>query len=115
MARDHTRVNLDIWGEGGETIAIDAHNVHTWNRSGWHVYVAYDELRRCKYPLYVGVTGELYERLSHHRRRSPWFPLAGSILIHRFDSRVSAYEAEDRLIYTLQPMLNIVERKRQAV
>lgn len=73
---------------------------------GWFVYAMYEADRRVKPPLYVGVTGNLYERLSTHRRRQAWWPLVGDIVIERFADRGDAYDAEDRRIYVLQPLFN---------
>ncbi len=73
----------------------------------WFVYTMYESQRRIKPPLYVGVTSSIYERLSQHRKRQAWWPLVGDIDVETFGNKEDAYEAEDRRIYELKPLLNI--------
>lgn len=99
MARNHARIWLDI------------NTAPEWRREGknapWFVYTLHAAERRVRPPLYVGVTGRLYERLINHRRHQAWWPLAGRLSVIRFDNRSDAYEAEHDLIATTRPLFNI--------
>lgn len=98
MAREHARIWLDI------------NSAPDWRREGknsaWFVYTIHATERRVQHPLYVGVTGRLYERLIHHRRHQAWWPLAGRLSVIRFDNRSDAYEAEFQLINETTPLFN---------
>lgn len=91
---------------------VHAQDSPTWRRmgksAGWFVYTVYEANRRIVPPLYIGVTGDLCERLSTHRRRQAWWPIAGDIVIEHFANRADAYEAEHDRIYVLQPLFNTV-------
>lgn len=75
---------------------------------GWFVYTLHADHSRVVPPLYVGMTGHLYDRLSHHRRQQAWWPLVGDIVIEKYATRADAAEAEERAIYALQPLFNTV-------
>jgi predicted GIY-YIG superfamily endonuclease len=94
-----------------DVISIQAARPDTWITEGrtapWHVYVMYEEHWRIETPLYVGVTSQLYDRLSHHRRDRDWWPLVGEIAIVRFGAKADAYEAEEMLIRDLRPLFNV--------
>jgi hypothetical protein len=111
VARDHAQAHLKAWGDDANPLIVGPIDSPRWRRegkaTGWWVYTLYAEHPRVKPPLYVGFTGRLCDRLSHHRSHQEWWPLVGDIVIERFADRFDALEAEDRRIFKLQPLFNI--------
>ncbi|MEU9805050.1 hypothetical protein [Mycobacterium sp. NPDC050853] len=110
MARkSRGRITIEI---PDDVLVVHAQDSAAWRRldkaEGWFVYSMYEANRRIVPPLYVGVTGHLYQRLSAHRRQQAWWPIVGDIVIEHFTDRSDAYDAEDRRIYVLQPLFNTV-------
>jgi predicted GIY-YIG superfamily endonuclease len=113
MAGDRIDGHIDMWGRDGCPRSAWATNPGGWRyaRNGddfWFVYTMYEAQWRIDTPLYVGVTHQLYERLSHHRRRQVWWPLVGEIVVEHFNDRAAAFEAEERHIHAMRPLFNIV-------
>lgn len=108
--KDHAPINLDPGHETWLQI-INASDPSSWRRLSrpgwWFVYTMHESQRRISVPLYVGMTGDLYRRLSIHRRDRVWWPLVGDIVLERFASKQDAAEAEELRIHKLRPLFNI--------
>lgn len=70
-----------------------------------YVYYAYDADGDL---LYVGVTGNIFQRLTDHRirQKSPWVAAASKIKWEQYASREIAEYAEERQIKALMPRYN---------
>lgn len=81
-----------------------------WKRinmpGGWFCYLIYSH--RVENPLYVGCTGNIFARLSWHRRMKAWWPLADSIIVDLSDTREESLRDERARITKMQPLFNIV-------
>ncbi len=76
-----------------------------------YVYRAYC---RCGDLLYVGMTGNLFGRLSaHYRSRAEWERKAVRLDWELYPTRVAAERAEDHQIRTLHPPYNTARRSRR--
>lgn len=70
---------------------------------GWFVYVA---RARTGIVQYVGMTGDVYGRLSQHRRTSPWWHACNSVTLFKANDRTHALKLESRMIRGLRPEHN---------
>lgn len=62
--------------------------------------------------LYVGVTGDIEERLRGHAQSSDWFPLAKRIETEAYETRRLALDAEYRAIVDEGPLHNRPPKRR---
>lgn len=77
---------------------------------GDETYV-YQAFCLCGDLLYVGLTGNLFGRLTTHARvRAPWELKAAHIAWALYPTRAKAKRVESRLIRTLDPMHNVAGR-----
>lgn len=73
------------------------------------VYLVYgrsDEL------LYIGITGDLLERLGGHSHDSAWMVEASRVEWQQLPSRQAALAVETHLIETLEPLHNVIYNGR---
>lgn len=93
---------------------VSPHSSSEWRRiytpGYWYVYILNtDRIRR--HPVYVGMTGNILNRLSQHRRTKAWWPLVDRIIVDRCDSQVDALELEEQFIYRMKPLFNVVSNQ----
>ena len=70
-----------------------------------HVYQVIDEQGGT---LYVGITCDIKQRMSQHKRESSWWQKHATITYDTYPSRREAMAAESLIIETLNPPYNIV-------
>jgi predicted GIY-YIG superfamily endonuclease len=69
-------------------------------------HVVYRHLSADGELLYVGVTGDPYERMKAHRRTSSWWPQVARLVIRVYPSRRAALDAERHAIASESPRYN---------
>lgn len=93
---------------------VSPHNSSEWRAiyepGHWYVYVLYTD-RVQRHPVYVGMTCHILNRLSQHRRIKAWWPLVDHIIVDRCDSQEDAAELEERFIYRMKPLFNVVSNQ----
>lgn len=67
------------------------------------VYRMFDSSGRL---LYVGMTGNLEQRLHHHSFNAPWYGRVARTTVETYPDRAAAIAAEKHAIQTEQPELN---------
>jgi predicted GIY-YIG superfamily endonuclease len=71
----------------------------------YRIYDATDRL------LYVGVTGNWFERVAQHANGKGWWDDVATIKVQAFDSRAEALAAETQAIRTEHPLHNVRHRR----
>lgn len=78
---------------------------HFATNAGTFVYMAYDNADQL---LYVGVTDDLWARMSQHRRTSRWWDLMEHLDWEEMPDREMALRKETKLIGRHRPPFNVV-------
>lgn len=74
---------------------------------GWHVYVAWSDREASGRPLYVGVSGHIYDRISQQLRSAPWRAEVEWFQVYPVATAVEAEQLEYDLIGELDPIHNL--------
>lgn len=62
-------------------------------------------------PLYIGLTGDLYQRLRNHRSTQPWWKSVRSLEWTACDGSTEARAVEKSMIATFHPDANVVDAR----
>lgn len=57
--------------------------------------------------LYIGVSGDVVERMAQHSRQSHWFPSTARTVVKVFPRRLDAFRAELTAIRAEAPLHNV--------
>jgi hypothetical protein len=105
------RVQRIEWdhGDGYEHEWLSPDDPEGWQRINidgrWFTYWLYNE--QIHAPIYIGMTNNIFRRLTEHSKQKSWWPLVYRIIVDCHETEIEAYAEEARLIQRCQPTFNV--------